>query len=214
MSHPVQIKVCGLTREEDVDLALSLGADYFGFILYPKSPRGLTLERAAELAARVPAGKRVMVDVETSSDALAHARDAGFDYFQIHSGLQVEQATLAGWSGLVGKERLWLAPRVTPEDTFPEACLEFADTLLIDTFAKNQVGGTGKVGDWARFNQLKEAHPQTHWILAGGLSPANVLEAVVSTSADHLDINSGVESAPGVKDEAKLREVFRMLRPE
>jgi phosphoribosylanthranilate isomerase len=212
MYRPVQIKVCGLTREQDVDLALSLGADYFGFILYPKSPRGLSLERARELAARVPVGKRVMVDVETGSEELEHARDAGFDYFQIHAGLQVGLATLATWSGLVGRERLWLAPRVAPADPFPEATLEFADSILVDTFAKDQVGGTGKVGDWHRFSQWQQSYPQTHWILAGGLSPENVNEAAAATGATHLDLNSGVESAPGIKDAAKLREVFRILR--
>jgi phosphoribosylanthranilate isomerase len=83
--------------------------------------------------------------------------------------------------------------------------------FLIDTFVQDQFGGTGKVGDWARFNTLKEAYPQTNWVLAGGLSPSNVLEALASTSADHLDINSGVETAPGIKDGAKLREAFKVF---
>jgi len=212
MYRCVKIKVCGLTREEDVDLALSLGADYCGFIVYPKSPRGISPERASELAARVPEGKRVLVDVETRIENLALYRHAGFDFFQIHHSLTINPATLAAWSATVGKDRLWLAPRVAHEDAFPEGSLVLADTILVDTFAQDQVGGTGQIGDWARFNQLKAAHPQTHWILAGGLSPANVSEAIASTDADHLDINSGVESAPGVKDAAKLREVFRILR--
>lgn len=214
MFSPVQIKVCGLTREEDVDLALELGADYCGFIVYPKSPRGLSFGRAAELAARVPEGKRVLVDVETGSDDLERLRDLGFDYFQIHAGLQVGLATLATWSGLVGKERLWLAPRVAPEDAFPSAVLEFAETILLDTFSKEQVGGTGKTGDWERFAELQKAHSENNWILAGGLGPENVLDAVASTGTRHVDINSGVESAPGIKDVAKLREVFAKLRPE
>ncbi len=213
MHRPVQIKVCGLTREEDVDLALSLGADYCGFIVYPKSARGISLERASELAARVPVGKRVLVDVETSTEALVRARDAGFDYFQIHAGFPVGQTTLAMWSGVVGKECLWLAPRIAPEDAFPLATLEFADTILVDTFSKKQIGGTGKVGDWERFSQLQQNHPQTHWILAGGLAPDNVVDALAATDAKHLDINSGVESSAGIKDPAKLREVFGKLRP-
>ncbi|MDQ8207939.1 hypothetical protein QEH52_10480 [Coraliomargarita sp. SDUM461003] len=212
MARTLQIKVCGLTREEDVDLTLSLGADYCGFIMYSKSPRGLSLERARELASRVPVGKRVMVDVATDPADLARYRDAGFDYFQIHCPVDTDTATLRAWSQLVGRERLWLAPRMAPEDCFPVAMLDYADSILIDTFAKNQVGGTGKVGDWARFNQLQAAHPQTHWVLAGGLSPDNVSSAVASTTAEHLDINSGVESQPGIKDPAKLREVFRLLR--
>jgi len=215
MSRPVQIKVCGLAREADIDLALELGADYCGFIVYPKSPRGVSLERAAQLAARVPEGKRVLVDVETGSEELERRRGLGFDYFQIHTGLRGGLATpaaLAAWSGLVGKERLWLAPRVAPGQGFPEATLEFADTILVDTFKKGRYGGTGQTGDWARFAQLQETYPDSHWILAGGLSPANVSEALVETGARHLDLNSGVESSPGVKDEAKLRELFRVLR--
>jgi phosphoribosylanthranilate isomerase len=214
MYRRVSIKICGLTRESDVDLALSLGADYCGFIVYPNSPRALSLERARELASRVPEGKRVLVDVETGTEELERHRDAGFDYFQIHSGLQVGLATLAAWSGLVGSERLWLAPRVAPEDDFPTAALQFAETILVDTYVKNQVGGTGVVGDWGRFSQLSAEYPQRNWVLAGGLAPDNVLPAVSQTGAEHLDINSGAESAPGIKDPAKLREVFRVLRPE
>ena len=207
-----KIKVCGLTREEDVKLALSLGADYFGIILYPQSPRAVSLDRAVELAAAVPVGQRVAVDVATSLEDLKGYRDAGFDYFQIHFGVDFEHSMLAEYSKIVGKEKLWLAPRLASEDTFPKDILDYADTILIDTFVKDQFGGTGKLGDWARFNALKEAYPQTNWVLAGGLSPSNLLDALSSTAADHLDINSGVESKPGFKDEVKLREAFKVLR--
>ena len=207
-----KIKVCGLTREEDVKLTLSLGADYFGIILYPQSPRAVSLDRAVELAAAVPVGQRVAVDVATSLEDLQGYRDAGFDYFQIHFGVDFEHSMLAEYSKIVGKEKLWLAPRLASEDTFPKDILDYADTILIDTFVKDQFGGTGKLGDWARFNALKEAYPQTNWVLAGGLSPSNLLDALSSTAADHLDINSGVESKPGFKDEVKLREAFKVLR--
>ena len=207
-----KIKICGLTRDEDVDLTRSLGADYFGFILYPQSPRALSLDRAVELAAAVPVGQRVAVDVATSLEDLKRYRDAGFDYFQIHFDTDFEQSKLAAYSKIVGKERLWLAPRLAAEGTFPEGILDYADTILIDTFVKDQFGGSGKVGDWARFKTLKETYPKTNWVLAGGLSPANLLEARASTAADHLDINSGVETAPGIKDGAKLREAFKVFR--
>ena len=207
-----KIKVCGLTREEDVKLTLSLGADYFGFILYSQSPRAVSLDRAVELAAAVPMGQRVAVDVATSLEDLKSYSDAGFDYFQIHFGADFEHNRFAEYSKIVGKEKLWLAPRLAFEDTFPEVILDYADTILIDTFVEDQFGGTGKVGDWARFNSLKERYPQTNWVLAGGLSPSNLLEALASTAADHLDINSGVETAPGIKDEVKLREAFKVLR--
>ena len=207
-----KIKVCGLTREEDVKLTLSLGADYFGIILYPQSPRAVSLDRAVELAAAVPVGQRVAVDVATSLEDLKSYSDAGFDYFQIHFGASFEHSKLAAYSKIVGKEKLWLAPRLASEDTFPEDILDYVNTILIDTFVKDQFGGTGKVGDWARFNTLKESYPQINWILAGGLSSSNVLEALASTSADHIDINSGVETTPGIKDEVRLREAFKVLR--
>ena len=207
-----KIKVCGLTREEDVKLTLSLGADYLGFILYPQSSRAVSLDRAVELAAAVPVGQRVAVDVATSLDDLKRYREAGFDYFQIHFGADFDHSNLAEYSKIVGKEKLWLAPRLAYEDTFTEDILDYANTILIDTFVNDQFGGTGKVGDWTRFNALKERYPQTNWVLAGGLSPSNLLDALTSVTADHLDINSGVEIAPGIKDGAKLREAFKVLR--
>lgn len=207
-----KIKVCGLTREEDVKLTLSLGADYLGFILYPQSSRAVSLDRAVELAAAVPVGQRVAVDVATSLDDLNRYREAGFDYFQIHFGADFDHSNLAEYSKIVGKEKLWLAPRLAYEDTFTEDILDYANTILIDTFVNDQFGGTGKVGDWTRFNALKERYPQTNWVLAGGLSPSNLLDALTSVTADHLDINSGVEIAPGIKDGAKLREAFKVLR--
>ena len=207
-----KIKVCGLTREEDVKLTLSLGADYLGFILYPQSPRAVPLDRAVELAAAVPVGQRVAVDVATSLEDLKSYSDAGFDYFQIHFGADFEHNNLAEYSKIVGKDKLWLAPRLASEDSFSEDILDYANTILIDTFVNDQFGGTGKVGDWTRFNALKERYPQTNWVLAGGLSPSNLLDALASATADHLDINSGVEIAPGIKDGAKLREAFKVLR--
>ena len=207
-----KIKVCGLTREEDVKLTLSLGADYFGYILYPQSPRAVSLDLAVELSAALPVGQRVAVDVATSLEDLRSYRDAGFDYFQIHFGIDFELSKLAEYTEIVGKEKLWLAPRLASRDAFPADILDYADTILIDTFVEDQYGGTGKVGDWERFNTLRQSYPKTNWVLAGGLSPSNLLQALASTAADHLDINSGVETAPGIKDEVKLREAFKVLR--
>jgi phosphoribosylanthranilate isomerase len=212
MPSSVKIKICGLTREEDVEQALELGADYCGFIVYPESPRGLSYMRAAELAALVPVGKRVVVDVETEIDDLKRLREMGFDYYQIHTRQEVDSETLAAYSETVGKQQLWLAPRVAPEDSFHESILDFADTILIDTFSKDQVGGTGQTGDWERFSKLQGAHPNTHWVLAGGLNSQNVHEAIASTGARHIDVNSGVESQPGIKDWARLRQLFDHLR--
>ena len=212
MNQDVDIKVCGMTREEDVDLALSLGANYLGFIVYPQSPRGITVERAMELSACVPVGKRVIVDVETAPDDLLRYRDAGFDRFQIHASLPIEEATLARWAEIVYRDRLWLAPRVAPTDVFPESVLKYTDTVVLDTYAKDQVGGTGHTGDFERFASLKQQYEDTQWMLAGGLNPSNVLDAVARSTTTRVDVNSGVESNPGIKNPEKLREFFRVLR--
>ena len=195
-----------------MDLALELGADFCGFIVYPNSPRGISLERAVELARRVPEGRRVLVDVETGTDELERRRDLGFDFFQIHAGLDVGLASLAGWSGLVSPGRLWIAPRLKPGDAFPQAVLEFADTVLLDTYHKDQVGGTGETGDWGTFAALKLMHAATNWVLAGGLNSANVLDAIAATGAERVDVSSGVESEPGIKNPEKLRQLFGVLK--
>ncbi|MGB0413376.1 MAG: phosphoribosylanthranilate isomerase [Coraliomargarita sp.] len=211
MDRQFKIKICGLTRDRDVQRILELGADYCGFIVYPKSPRGLDLAAASGLASQVPEGKRVVVDVEPSVEQLKTYQLAGFDYFQIHTRGAFDAARCAEWSGVVGPERLWLAPRLAPNEAFPSDCLKYARTILLDTYSKNQVGGTGQTGDWGQFAELSKAHPDTTWILAGGLSPENALDAIAQTGAEHLDFNSGVESAPGVKDHTTLEALFRAL---
>ena len=151
--------------------------------MYPQSPRGITLEKAVELAARVPEGRRVIVDVETAPDYQLRYHDAGFDRFQIHASLPIAEEKLARWSEIVRRDRLWLAPRVAPTDDFPEFALEYTDTVLLDTYSKNQVGGTGHTGDFARFASLQLHFEDTQWILAGGLSPSNVSDALVRSAA-------------------------------
>ena len=212
MNQDLKIKICGMTREEDVELALSLGADFLGFIVYPKSPRGIILERAQELAAVVPEGKRVIVDVEPSAADLRRYVDAGFDRFQIHARLPMNEQRLQEWSEIALSDRLWLAPRVSPQDIFPASALEYADTVLLDTFSKDQIGGTGHTGDFGRFASLQKQFADTQWILAGGLNPSNVLDAIAQSETARVDVNSGVESAPGIKNPEKLRELFRVLR--
>jgi len=212
MNQNLKIKICGMTREEDVELALALGADFLGFIVYPKSPRGITLARAQELAALVPEGKRVIVDVEPSSDDLRRYGEACFDRFQIHATLPMDERRLEAWSTIAWRDRLWLAPRVSPQDVFPASVLEYADTVLLDTFSKDQIGGTGHTGDFGRFAGLQQQFADTQWILAGGLNPSNVLNAIEQSTAVRVDVNSGVESAPGIKNPEKLRELFRVLR--
>ena len=212
MPSEITVKVCGLTREQDVDQAIELKADLFGFILYAPSPRGQSLQRAVELAQRVPQGRRVAVDVSPTPERLFEYKAAGFDFFQIHTEAEVSEAQLREWAAVVGSSQLWLSPRLKPEQPLPERFLSYADSILLDTYSSQQVGGTGRTGDWASFAALSRAHSEKQWILAGGLNSENILAALEATGASHLDVNSGVESAPGVKDHRKLEELFRVLR--
>lgn len=213
MDNPINVKICGMTRKADVEQALSLGADHVGFIVYPKSPRALPLKVAAKLAALAPEGKRVVVDVETSLDDLKRYKEAGFDRFQIHVNLPANEQRIKGYSRLVGPDQLWLAPRLAPGEPFPDWLLEYAKTVLLDTYSSKQVGGTGHTGDFKQFAALKRRFTDTEWILAGGLNPSNILAAIQASTAVNVDVNSGVESSPGVKDPEKLRLLFQALKP-
>lgn len=209
-----KVKVCGITRPEDARLALSLGADYIGIILYEKSPRAVPLERVPELLEVVPPGKRVLVDVAIAADKLESCLALGFDAYQIHFDLDISMASVAAWAGLVGQSALWVAPRIPDsEPHFPQILMEFADTILLDTYDKSAYGGTGRSGqNWQRFLDSTLLYQHKRWILAGGLSPVNVREALDFTHAETIDVNSGVEAAPGIKDPAKLQQLFEAVR--
>ena len=213
MIDDITVKVCGITRWQDAALALELGADYLGLNRYGQSPRCVDQATARDLCNRIPAGRRVFVDVNTGTDELEDHADLGFDAFQIHFDVGLSLATVAAWSGIVGKENLWLAPRLPAHEPFPQAMLEFADTILIDGHSKALYGGTGQTADWARFAEWATLYPHKRFLLAGGLSPENITAAIAQSGARFVDVNSGVESAPGIKDEAKLRAFFAALKP-
>ena len=205
MTDGIRLKICGLTSLDDAGFAAHAGADYLGFILIPESPRYLPLEKFAAFAAHLPAGRKVAVSVEPNVTQLAAMSAAGFDYFQIHFRHDVPASTVASWAQTVGAERLWLAPKLPPGISVPEAVLPLAKFFLFDTYHVRKFGGTGETSDWAKFARHRRAHPKKTWILSGGLSPGNINTALRQSGARFVDVNSGVESAPGVKDHAKLQ---------
>lgn len=209
-----KVKICGITRAEDAELALSLGADYLGVNVYEKSPRAVPLERVPQLLEAIPEGKRVLVDVAPSGERLKTYFSCGFDVSQIHFDLDISMAKVAVWSGLVSPDSLWLAPRIpNSEPRFPQILMEFSETILLDTFDKEAYGGTGRSGEnWQRFLDCTLLYQHKNWILAGGLSPDNILEALRFTQAEMIDLSSGVEASPGIKDPGKLRELFEQVR--
>ncbi|MGJ3243599.1 MAG: phosphoribosylanthranilate isomerase [Opitutales bacterium] len=205
------VKICGITRPEDAELALELGADFVGVILYGPSPRSVAFDKARELLAVIPEGRRVAVDVSPGSLELERYREAGFDRFQIHCPLETGLGELAVWSGLVGEDRLWMAPKVSPGESFPQRIFEFCDTALVDAFRKDKYGGTGETADWQRFVDWATLYNHKQFILAGGLGPKNIREALEATGATFVDANSALEARPGEKDHALMRAFFEAL---
>jgi phosphoribosylanthranilate isomerase len=211
MIDGIRLKVCGLTSHVDAEFADRCGADYLGFILYPKSPRHIALATYQAMAVRLPDRRKVAVTVEPSLDDLKAMQAAGFDFFQIHFRHDLPHATVAAWSALVGVDRLWIAPKLPPGTEVPPELLPLAKYVLLDTFHAEGFGGSGKTGDWSKFRRHQVAHPGKTWILAGGLRPDNIAEALTATGTRFVDVNSGVESAPGVKDHAKLKKLVVRL---
>jgi phosphoribosylanthranilate isomerase len=159
----------------------------------------------------VPVEKPVAVDVDPDPERLARMATGGFARYQLHFPHDLPRERIAEWAEIVGRENLWLAPKLPPDQPFPENLLDFAEAFLIDAFAEDAYGGTGHTADWSRFAGLKERFPEKKWILAGGLSPDNALDAIAATGADRIDANSGVESAPGIKDPQKIKALFKAL---
>lgn len=206
-----RVKICGITTEDALVAAISAGADAVGFVFFPPSPRALTPERAAILARRAPHIRKVGVFVDPDDILLEAAVTAGIGIIQLQGqetpervaavrarfGLPVWRATgVASAADVRAAERTW----------------GMADALLFDARAPKGAplpGGNGLRFDW---RIMTEAPPSMPWVLAGGLDTENVGEAVRLTGADFVDVSSGVESGPGVKDLAKIAAFTQAAR--
>jgi phosphoribosylanthranilate isomerase len=206
MIDGIRLKICGLTSLVDAELADRCGADYLGFVLYPKSPRHVSLMQFRAMGPRLPERRKVAVCVEPTAEELTAYREAGFDFFQIHYRPEaVGSEQLTEWSQLVTEKRLWLAPKLPPEAEVPAAALALAKFIVLDTFHAGGFGGSGRTGDWAKFARVRKAHRRNFWVLAGGLSPETIGPALRESGAKFVDVNSGIESAPGVKDFSRMK---------
>jgi phosphoribosylanthranilate isomerase len=205
MTDGIQIKVCGLTSAADAAAADACGVDYLGFNLYPKSPRFVSVKAYRAMEKDLPKRPKVAVTVEPDAGALLAMRKLGFDHFQVHFRPDLPLRRIEEWTHAVGAESLWLAPKLPPEAEIPDAWQALSRGFLLDTFDRSLFGGTGRTSDWPKFKRLRQRQPGKTWILSGGLTPENIGEALAKTGARFVDVNSGVESAPGVKDHARLK---------
>lgn len=201
-----EVKICGLTRPGDVALACALGARYVGFNFAAASPRRVDPARATELAAACSRNVlRVGVFVDETADEIRAAADAAsLDLLQIHRALAEEDLSLpcpviavlrVDSRGEIGG----IAP------TLMARCR----AVLIDTAAADAAGGTGRTFDWSALDGLRLPVPL---ILAGGLDSGNVASAIARVRPSAVDVASGVEASPGVKDANLLERFFRAVR--
>jgi phosphoribosylanthranilate isomerase len=190
----VIVKICGITRPEDAEAAVAAGADWIGLNFWPRSRRFVTVERALEIAAVVPGDvKKVGVFVDAPAPAVEEtARRVGLDWVQLHGDEDAEYcAKFAG--RCVRALRVAAATDLAAIETVP------AEMFLLDAPSP----GSGRTFDWSLARAAKSYGKKI--ILAGGLTPENVAQAVREVRPFGVDVASGVESQPGIKDAEKMR---------
>ena len=201
------IKICGLTREIDVEAAVQAGADLVGFVFFPPSPRSITVLRAAELTRLVPKGvTKVALSVDAEDDLLMDiVENAGIDMMQFHGSEPLGRVVEAQKRfGLPVMKALAIggAQDVIQSRTYETV----TDFLMFDAKPPKDAmrpGGNAKAFDWELIAHETWSKP---WFLAGGLSPENVAEAIRTTGAFGVDVSSGVEDAPGIKNFDKIHK--------
>ncbi len=205
MFHTVRVKICGLTRPEDVAAVAAAGVEYAGFNFFPKSPRSVDLDQARALALACPVGLAKVALVVDPEEAMLDALLAAVpvDMIQLHGSETPERvAALKARHGLPVMKVVGVADAA--DIARIDAYTPVADQILVDAKPPKDAvlpGGNGLTFDWRLVAGRRWPVP---WMLAGGLTPANVAEAVARTGARQVDVASGVESAPGVKDVALI----------
>lgn len=209
---PVRVKICGITSARDLQAAADAGADAVGLIVnVPKSPRNLMLSKARIIARKTP--PFVETVIVTLPHSISHLE-------KIHSKLKPSTIQVHGLTQYaeirrrLPETRLIGAVHADPEKALTTAirAAETLDAVLLDTPAQNEHGGTGLTHDWSLSGKVREAiHPKP-LILAGGLKPENVAEAVKLVRPYAVDVSSGVEARPGVKDHKKMVEFVRKAK--
>ena len=217
--NQIPIKICGLTREQDVQAAVAAGANAVGFVLYPPSPRHVSPERAAALAALLPAFVTpVLLFVNASFEDIAHAATlVPGAWLQFHG--DETPAFCENTAKQLGRRWLRVAriPQETPQGGTPFDLVNYAslyshaDALLLDTYV-DAYGGSGHRFNWSQL----PTNVNAHLVLSGGLTPANVADGIRALHRCGLslavDVSSGVESAKGIKDPDKIRAFVAAVR--
>ena len=202
---PVRIKICGITNLADAAVAVKAGADALGFVFCEQSPRRMTIPAVAEITRRLhPAILRVGVFVNAPAEFVSHAiARADLSVLQFHGDETPEFCTQFGLMSMK-------AFRMRDARTLDELPKYETDAWLLDAWTPQAPGGTGETFNWDLALQAKAAGKPI--FLAGGLTPENVAEAVRRVDPFGVDVSSGVESAPGCKDHAKVVQFINAVK--
>ncbi|MFO7757504.1 MAG: phosphoribosylanthranilate isomerase [Roseovarius sp.] len=213
MSRDTRVKICGLTTAQDVAAAADAGATYVGFVFFEKSPRHLAPDAARALAIEVPPGIAKVALVVDASDAALDRLTATvpLDMLQLHGReTPARVAEIKARYGLPVMKAIGVADSRDLDQITLYG--EVADQLLIDAKppkGADRPGGNAAAFDWSLIEGYDWPGP---WLLAGGLTPDNVAEAVARTGARQVDVSSGVEEAPGRKDARRIRAFMAAAR--
>lgn len=204
-----RVKMCGTTRLEDALAAVRLGVDALGFIFFAKSPRCIDQTAAEAIIAQLPPlVDRVGVFVNASLEEIVACSACGLSMVQLHGKetpefcQEVKRAL--PHCGIIKAFRV--EPVSTAADFAPYG--DCVDAYLLDTYVKGAPGGTGQTFDWSEITALELARPV---ILAGGLTPENITRAIETAQPYAVDINSGIETRPGVKDHRRLEALLTVV---
>ncbi|GAN69531.1 phosphoribosylanthranilate isomerase [Acetobacter orleanensis] len=203
------VKICGLTEEAGFDACVTHGADWVGFVFFERSPRYVTPAQARALSARHVGGPaRVGLFVYPDDDTLARALDiVPLDVLQIYASFERATEVHARFGVPV-----WLSQPVSTGADLPTTRRAGVERLLIEPkppTTATRPGGNAQQLDWSLMQGWAPPFP---WMLAGGLNPDNVVEAVIVTGAPAVDVSSGVESAPGIKSPRAIADFIHKAR--
>jgi len=207
----MKIKICGITKNNDAQLAAQLGAWAVGFIFVENTPRYISPEKAGEIIKKLPANiKKVGVFANVSAEKILEiVKISGIDFVQLHGE---ESPDFCEKIKNISKKQIIKAFRIKNKEDFEKIYFYKSkiDFVLLDSFSEKELGGTGEAFNWDLAKYLPDK--EIPIILAGGLNPDNILEAYNQIKPYALDVSSGVEISKGIKDKEKLEKLFEKIK--
>jgi phosphoribosylanthranilate isomerase len=205
MAHRIRIKICGITNLNDAEAAIAAGADALGFNLWPGSKRHIVLkEHAVWIRGLQPVSKIAVLVNAPLEEALRVSEHPAIDAVQFHGDESPEY--LSAFASRGGP--FIAAARLSDPSQFPQIAALPTDDLLIDAHVPGAYGGTGAVANFPLAAEFVRTHPERRVLLAGGLIPENVEDAISRVRPYGVDVASGVERVPGLKDHARMQAFF------